>query len=417
MRQLVIEQRLDWRRWVTPKPLQEKPIHRWYVFPHSFSSELVHALVEQWGLNNKDRILDPFAGAGTTILAAKEKGIPATGYDLSPLAVLAASAKLSNFSPLRLRRISKQLKRKINPNSWNGRSRVYPRLVEDALPGPLLSAFESISNQIDQMKCSDRERDLFRLAMLTTLPMYSRLVATGGWLQWNRKHKRIKSLSRVFREQIDRMLVDLGEVHLSRKPNWAVGISDARRLPDPDGKYAAVITSPPYPNRHDYTRVFGVELMFGFLDWEQTRRLRYQSFHSHPEAHPTRPDSVGYVCPHRLKLALARIKQAGIDPRVTRMLEGYFLDMYLCLREMNRVSREGAKIAVIVGNAQYGGVPVPVDKLTAEIGELAGLNCETLLVARYRGNSAQQMAQFGRSPSRESVVIFHKPTNPRHAQK
>jgi len=404
----IIEERLDWRRWVTPKPLEEKPIHRWYVFPHSFSSELVHALIEEWGLTSRDRILDPFAGAGTTILAAKEKGIPATGYDLSPLANLAARTKIANFNLIRLKRASRQLERKLKPSTWNGHYRVYPRLVEEALPGPLLGAFENISNRIDQITCSAEERDLFRLAMLATLPKYSRLVANGGWLQWNRKHKRIETLPRVFREQLERMLTDLGEVRLNRKPQWTAALSDARQLPDPDGKYAAVITSPPYPNRHDYTRVFGVELMFGFLNWEQTRRLRYQSFHSHPESHPARPDCSGYSCPVRLKRTLTRIKKAGIDPRVLRMLEGYFLDMYLCLREMNRVCRDGAKIALILGNAQYSGEPVHVDELTAQIGEQAGLSCQTLLVARYRGNSAQQMAHFGRNPSRETVVIFQK---------
>ena len=90
----VTEHRRDWRWWVTPKPLMEKPIHRWYVFPHSFTSELVHTLIEEWGLTPSDRILDPFVGAGTTLLAAREKGIPATGYDLLPLATLAARVKV-----------------------------------------------------------------------------------------------------------------------------------------------------------------------------------------------------------------------------------------------------------------------------------------------------------------------------------
>jgi len=76
-----VERHLNWSRWVTPKPLAEKAVHRWYVFPHSFTSELVHQLISDWGLGPKDHILDPFAGAGTTLLAAKEKGIPATGYD------------------------------------------------------------------------------------------------------------------------------------------------------------------------------------------------------------------------------------------------------------------------------------------------------------------------------------------------
>jgi hypothetical protein len=90
------------------------------------------------------------------------------------------------------------------------------------------------------------------------------------------------------------------------------------------------------------------------------------------------------------------------------MIEGYFLDLYICLRELRRVCRPGAKVALVVGNARYCGEPVLVDELTAEIGEQAGLTGEKLLAVRYRGNSAQQMGSYGRNPSWESIVIFRK---------
>jgi hypothetical protein len=128
---------------------------------------------------------------------------------------------------------------------------------------------------------------------------------------------------------------------------------------------------------------------------------------SHPEARPVRPEADGYVQPARLSQMVARIRQEE-DPRVCKMLEGYFLDLYLVLREVNRVCKRKARVAFVVGNAQYRGKPLPVDQLTAEVGEQAGLRCEKLYVARYRGNSAQQMSRYGRKPSWESVVIFEK---------
>jgi len=120
MSRFVVEEREIWRRWVTPKPLMAKPVHRWYVFPHSFSSELVHALIDEWGLGPGDHILDPFAGAGTTLLAAKEKGVPATGYDLSPLAVMASRVKVANYDLKRLRAQWDRLSKRLEPNKWNG---------------------------------------------------------------------------------------------------------------------------------------------------------------------------------------------------------------------------------------------------------------------------------------------------------
>ncbi len=409
MGKFAIQERPDWQWWVTPKPLQSKPIHRWYIFPHSFSSELVHALIDEWGLGKEDRILDPFVGAGTTLLAAKEKGIPGTGYDLSPLAVLAGQVKVANYNLTSLSDAWNGLRKNLDPASWNGASRTYSKLVQKALPGRLLGAFDGIIREIDRLPCCLAERDFFRLALLTTLPKYSRAVPTGGWLKWVPKRTNLTSLPLALRTRVDEMLNDLCELLLPRRAEWHVGQSDARWLPDDDSTYSAVITSPPYPNRHDYTRVFGVELMFGFLDWAGTRALRYQSIHSHPEARPRRPDKDGYVPPSSLGRAVARLRKAQFDERVPAMLEGYFLDMYLCLQEVARVCRPGANIAFVVGNVQYMGQPIPVDELLAEIGVQAGLRWNSLVVARYRGNSAQQMGRYGRTPSRESVVFFRKP--------
>jgi hypothetical protein len=320
----------------------------------------------------------------------------------------AAGVKVANLNPDRLEKSWILLKRKIEPSEWNGPSKEYPDLVRQALPGKLLGVFEAISRTIELLNCTRREKNFFRLALLRLIPKYSRAIATGGWLSWIDNRRNTRSLRASFEQLVQQMLKHLREAELPKSPRWKVMKADARDLPDKDETYTAVITSPPYPNRHDYTRVFGVELMFGFGSWEDVRKLRYQSFHSHPESRPERPQANGYVQPKALKSIIRRLKQTAVDRRIPSMLDGYFLDMHLCLREVNRVCKPGARIAFVVGNAQYGGEPLFVDELTADAGQQAGLTCEKLIVTRYRGNSAQQMGKYGRNPSRESVVIFRK---------
>ena len=46
-----------------------------------------------------------------------------------------------------------------------------------------------------------------------------------------------------------------------------------------------------------------------------------------------------------------------------------------CFWEARRRCREGSPIAFVVGNVRYDGVPFPVDEYTAEVGEVAGLEC------------------------------------------
>ncbi len=404
----LIEENLDWHSWVTPRKLTNKSIHRWYIFPHSFTSELVHELISDWKLGPYDRILDPFVGAGTSVLAAREKGVPASGYDISPLAVLVSRVKIARYKASSIKKGWTILKGSLNPSKWNGASKDYPDLITKALPGRLIGAFDFIAREISILPNSEKEKDFFRLALFSIIPKYSRAVATGGWLKWVDKRTDIRSIPRVFNEQVSMMVEDLNQSSLPDGNNWVVNQADSRTLPDEDSTFSAVITSPPYPNRHDYTRVFGVELMFGLLSWEQTRAIRYQSFHSHPEANPQRPQTQNYKTPQKLSKCLKALRTTGGDPRIPLMLEGYFLDMYLSLKEVQRVCRKEARIAYVLGNARYSGIPIPVDEIAAEIGEKVGLSCDKLVVARYRGNSAQQMGNFGRMPSRETVIFFKK---------
>ncbi len=409
MRNFHIRQRPSWHWWVTPNPLREKPIHRWCVFPHSFTSELVHGLIDEWGLTERDLILDPFCGAGTTLLAAKEQNIPATGFDLSPFAVFASKVKLVDYCWAHLIKEWATLQKHIDSTRWNGTSHDYSDLVQKALPGQLLGAFDALGIQIASLDCSRVDRNFFKMALLRTLSDFSRAIPSGGWLKWTNRHNSSRQIPAQLAAHIEAMLADLDQVAVSTaNGKWNARRADARRLPAKDQTFSAVITSPPYPNRHDYTRVFGVELMFGFLDWKKTRRLRYQSFESHPESKPIRPTAVDYNEPDALSRALMRFERTEPDPRIPSMIQGYFLDMFLSLREMKRVCRCGAWIALVVGNAQYNGIRFKVDELTAEIGERIGLQCKKIVATRYRGNSAQQMRDHGRHPSRESIVVFKK---------
>lgn len=394
---------VEWKNWLTPKDLRTRPIHGWYVFPHSFTDSLVHALMDEWQLTSSDKMLDPFVGAGTTVVAARERGISATGHDLSPLAVFATNTKVAAYIPDRLAANLYQLLDCVREgfNDVATDTAGYPDLVRAALSRGRLDVFLGIAEYISEMEWRDCEKRFFKLGLISLIPEFSDAVASGGWLKWNHRGAAADGIVGAYAKRIAEMLVDVQEQACTAL-RWEASLADARSLPEDDGCYTAVITSPPYPNRHDYTRVFGVELMTFFLNWKQNRALRHQSFQSHPEARPKRPEALDYSPPHGLEDCINRIQ----GTRLRRMLRGYFVDLHLCLKELSRVCIPDAKIAIVVGNAQYDGNPVMVDEYTAELGERTGLRCTEIRVVRWRGNSAQQMKRYGRRPSRESVVIF-----------
>ena len=64
----------------------------------------------------------------------------------------------------------------------------------------------------------------------------------------------------------------------------SASLGDAREI-NTDRKYNAIITSPPYPNRHDYTRIYSLEMLFDFVENnDDLKKIRYETLRSHVEA-------------------------------------------------------------------------------------------------------------------------------------
>jgi hypothetical protein len=146
------------------------------------------------------------------------------------------------------------------------------------------------------------------------------------------------------------------------------------------------------------------------LSEEEVTRLRHGSVRSNVEAkYPEgyKRKLSHYEEPDSLVAILNQIPNEA-DDRIIPLLKGYFQDMYLSLLEVSRILRDDGYVAYVIGNVRHGGVMVPVDEILAEMAPQVGLNFNTAWVLRRRGNSAQQMGEYGREASRETVIQFTK---------
>lgn len=401
----------DWARDATPRSLSRAPVHRWFVFPHSYSHTLVEKIIDSWKLNPGDRILDPFVGAGTTLVVAKDRGIPAVGLDVSPLAVLVSGVKMADYDADDL------------AAEWQRVRACMPKVPPPASPhaSPLVrraftpTAWRWLAALRDSiLSIQERShRDFLQVAYLRTMREVCRALSDGGWLRWTRRRPSGEDLLKRMDRTVTMMIGDVRihstkfNVQSSKFKRWEVFQGDARFPPKDLGKVTAVICSPPYPNRHDYSRVFAPELLLAFCDEDELKQLRYTSFRSHVEAKDPGFPMDGYIPPAKLQATLRRLSKAPVtNPRVAPMVEGYFSDTFLMLRALRPHLVKGARLAFVVGNVRHAGVMVEVDEYLAWIAEGLGYHHEDSWVIRFRGNSAQQMGQFGRMPARESVVIL-----------
>jgi tRNA G10 N-methylase Trm11 len=402
--------RLDLARAATSRLLKQRPVHRWFYFPHSYSPELVEAVLDTWELQTGSHILDPFVGAGTTLLVAGDRGYNALGLDLLPLAVLVSNAKSASYDPQAIQTaLLTVMDTAQSINEWPGE---IPVRLARALTEAEYTLLWRLRRAILQF--NEPVRGFMLLALLNILPQFSRAVANGGWFRWVEKSEQTDLILPTFRSRVQQMLDEIEEVRSANNHcghfNQTVAIRhDARRIHSLERTFDGLITSPPYPNRHDYTRVFQIELLILGHSEDGISQLRHNSLRSHVEAHP--PDSMsmeGYHLPGALRACLDKMP-SNVDQRIPRMLRGYFEDMYLVLRSAKRSMRPNGRLALVVGNVRHAGVLIPVDEVLAMVGEMAGLHWTETWVIRLRGNSAQQMGKYGRVPSRESIVLFNSP--------
>lgn len=397
----------DLARFAKPLPLSHAPIHRWFVFPHSYSHQLVEKVIEEMGLGGSDRILDPFVGAGTTLVVAKDRGIPAVGLDISPLSVLISKVKIADHDADELL-AQWQLVRARMPRAAPETIPHQSALVRRAFTDTAWRWLTVLRDTIF-LVCEPDHREFFLLAYLRAMREVCRARSDGGWLRWTRQRPSGEDLVERMDRTVEAMIADVRGQSIQAPPREKAEVvhGDARFRSKGLGKFSAVICSPPYPNRHDYSRVFSPELLLAFCNEEQLKHLRYVSFRSHVEAKAPKLPLNGYVPPPQLARILKRLDGAPVtDRRVPPMIEGYFKDIFLMLRAIKPLLRKGAHLAFVVGNVRHAGIMIEVDKYLADIAERLGYSHERTWVIRLRGNSAQQMEEFGRIPARESVVFL-----------
>jgi tRNA G10 N-methylase Trm11 len=402
------EYRLDLARHVTPRLLKNQPVHRWFYFPHSFSPQLVEILLDEWQLPQGAVVLDPFVGAGTTLYVAAQRGYSALGTDLSPLAVLVSNAKVRSYDAGQVQQATLAVMNAAQDEQRVNLERLerLQRAFTDAEFALLTRLRQTIQTQ------PAPARDLLLLALLKVQRRVSRAVPDGGWFRWVERECQQGAILPLFAEITETIQADLEHALTQHPPLCKAYLHDARYLEDlsplaRDG-CQAVITSPPYPNRHDYSRIFQIELLTMGLSEAEIFTLRYASLRSNVEARPPERKLPPFDPPARLIATLNTLPDDA-DERIEPMLRGYFEDMNAVLRSIWQILSPGGYVALVVGNVRHAGVMIPVDEILLATGASLGYRPLPSWVARLRGNSAQQMGRYGREPARETIVQMQKP--------
>lgn len=417
--------RADLRRLVTFKDAKSQPIHRWFPYTQGYDEGLVGALLDTMGIAAPGRVLDPFGGVGTTAIACRKIGFKSTVVDISPLATWIAQVKNSEPDSAYVHRALEQDMPRIAEeyaNPLHVEPELFASFFEQAYAPSIFRRILNILGFIRDLDVDEATRDFLKLMLIGKLESLSNLRKHGSHYRFLNNTSSVglhrlnidvvdpqTSVADVFREATIDGLQDLETTRFRLGPRTAtIRTSDARRLPMKGLSVDAVVTSPPYLNRNNYVAQQKGELaLLGLIQRKSDyRALVKQTFASHVEADLPK-EAVSSIDEVQQVIAQIQLTE-GNNPKIPNMIAGYFEDLRTTVRELYRVCRPSAPVAMVVGNTRWGGVVVPVDHILMLIAEMEGFVPERILVTRMKGNSPQQMRKFGRIPVRESVVIFRK---------
>ncbi len=432
------------RQLVSFQANKPRPSYRWYKYKEAFSASLIETLLSQYGITS-GKALDPFAGSGTALFAASDAGVNADGIELLPVGqqiILARECLEREFT----RDDFDRLKHWEAERPWH-KSKVRSPLAElritaGAYPKQTLELIEQYMGALQ--KENYRVQPVLLFALLCVLESVSFTRKDGQYLRWDDRSGRrqgtkpfnkgeILDFDKAICTKINEICHDL-EAGRAGAELFSIKVlqGDIRLfcgscldiMPTlSENSYDAVVTSPPYCNRYDYTRTYALELALLGIGEDEIRRLRQQMLSCTVE---NRTKDLLKINPAWIKAIAAADKQELLQAilhyleeeksegrlnnnGIPRMVRGYFYEMACVIGECARVLKPNALLFMVNDNVRYAGASISVDMILSDIAENLGFHVENILVLpNGKGNSSQQMGKHGRDPLRKCVYVWRK---------
>ena len=404
----------------------EDGVFGWYRYIQDFTGDFALAWLKSLA-SESQLIWEPFAGSGTTLVAAKMLGMPSIGYDLNPLMVDVARVKIDwNIDTSVVVRDANRIfndvmaSGSLEPSdAVKGKWDVYgdqlaldgvlhypaDKKLEKWISPQVLLRFQNILREIERSEPG--VRDFLRVAVASLVVPASNMTFRPN-ICYEARPTLDFPVARVFLDRTTQMAKDFDALPRGSKASSSVFVGDART----DGPSGAdvIFTSPPYPNDMEYIHQTRLEL--ALLEYAHNQsdltKLKKQMISSSvklvyrenewQKKSGLEVDSVNAVCSQIAETLIG--KNWGWN--AADMTAQFFGGMRSVLQNWNERLLPNGVAAVVIGDSAFNGVKVPTDLLLADVAKNHGFVCEDIEVFRTRWNTKHDIEL------RESVVILRK---------
>jgi len=378
-----IQEKLDWGKLATFIPNKDLPVYNWFYYKEGFARDLVLKLLEMF---KPDSVLDPFSGSGTTLLGCKEKGIHSIGTDVHPVSVFSARVKIEDYDPEILESVARALIKRKRIKGFE--VDVNDRLIRKAFPMRTMREVVYYRDMI--MGLEDQYVRNFMMLGLMNVSIKSSFVYKDGAVIKIRK-KPVPPIRDMLRRQLFRMIRGYRDFPKTGAETQ-VEFGDARMIKLPEESIHSIITSPPYLNKIEYTKIYEIEQKL-FLDYAAPK--------------PPIRSYIG-ISPERAAIDTLDLTNVIGDQDLPDESIPYLLDMYESIKGMHRVLKKGGKVGLVVGNGCFPKIEKTVesDVILSKMAEDVGFKVNKIIVLNKRWCTKNRTEKIG--ITRESLCLWEK---------
>lgn len=407
-----------------------EPLHDWYPYLEGYSPEFVKSTLRAFA-PAAVRVLDPFAGTGTTPLTAASGGCRCFYCELNPVLqflietkarILAMPDRTRSRLACRIRSLAGSLEASLAEHKPDERLIVaYAESFGDSefFPPATLDACLRLRSWLDTIGYDDPvAASVATVAGVAALVPCSNMIRRSD-LRFRKGAERndiVVDLPGEVRSRLDSIARDITDLQsVDCMPILIAG--DAKRLGHiPDLEVDAIVTSPPYLNGTNYYRNTKIELWFlralsSADDLTAFRRQTVTAGINDVTARKNEPP----VSP-AVERTVRSLEKIAYDRRIPWMISSYFADMRQVFDGLLRHAKPSAQLLMDIGDSSYAGVHVDTPAVLAELLRADGWKVDREVTLRQRlsrsGQPLRQVLLVATAPSR-----MHTPRRARVAQR
>ncbi len=367
--------------WSTFRGNNNFPVYNWFYFTEAFSRGLVRSIILKFPVKTQNpklktqnpKLLDPFCGTGTSLLVAKEMGIESTGTDVSPLMCCIAKGKTQNYNFDKLEKLQLDVLKtdsitatvpiEIKPEQKWIKQYFFADNLQDIL---------QIKKNIDKIETN--EKYFFYCVLLHIVEIVSKARKQGADLRIQKKpHLDVKDkFQKTFRLYL-KEYKKLQKKSSDKEPK-VINTNCLNYLEkNKKEKFDYIICSPPYLNKTEYTKRFGIELTI--LDKESILK-------EHLGSNTRKIDELNHYCyPTFFKKELHILENPQYK-MPDYSIDSYFQQLETFVKESAEHLNKNGVLAIVIAGGCFRELSIDILEYMKELYKINCLNLEDINIHR-----------------------------------